>query len=519
MPITNNHLSGTAVLNNFNLTNQQDFNLLSRTTPYCYQSKTAVLSRYHFHSLTVPELLLINDVQEDSTTVIDESVDITTVSDDITLDSIIDINDTLPQFFINKDLIKIPNKIERDLQRLTPPELLKAIHQNKQVAIEMCLIFTTQLTSTYFEIKDGSNPEGWKSLHAAYLRELMSINPMAYKNVIKALCHPLGNGPILECDEVYIIGQKNHYYRFGKRYVAKGIKSHIIKTKEAKKVLNKHYFRTLTNSIQNPICQNLISAYADLTLPTIAEIEMEAKRLIAQGFRNKKGKKLRFKNKRPISYYKDVGGTSFVEDSIEIFEYLTDNGLMIPVQGGPNSGGRVVDSFTLMPSWIRNLVRYKGERLIECDYSCLHPNIAVSLYGGNQHYLTHNELALELDIDISDVKVEHLSFFNKQIWQMKESPLFEFYQKREPLMLDAIIKEKQFNQIPKSDGKHKITSRRLFEAEVRIMTEVIRELNSKRIHVLYVYDALLSHPKDANVVTDTMNRIALKNGVKTRAKR
>ncbi len=50
--------------------------------------------------------LLINDVLHSSTTVNSSSIDITTVSDDITIDYIPNINDTLPLFFINKDLIK-----------------------------------------------------------------------------------------------------------------------------------------------------------------------------------------------------------------------------------------------------------------------------------------------------------------------------------------------------------------------------------------------------------------------------
>lgn len=507
MPTINKPLTGTTVFNNINLP-YNSFQPVSNNLNYC--------SSNFFNQ---PLLPLINDVQYKDATINIESIDITTVTDDITIENIVNISDTLPLFFINKDLIKVPKKIESTLRKYTPDEILYEIHSNKDVAVEMCLILITQLTGTYFSIKDGSNPNGWKSLHAAYLRELISIYPNAYKNVITALLYPLDNGAILETDDKYIVGTKNRYYRLGKGYIGKGIKSYTVKTIEAKKSLNRHYLRALASSYNNPICQNLIPVYVDITLPTIDEIESEAKRLIQQGYKTKKGKMLKFLNKHPRAYFKNSEKCSFVEDSIEIFKYLTDNGLMIPVEGGPNSGRRVVDSFTLMPSWIRNLVKYKGEKLVECDYSCLHPNIAISLYGGNIQYLTHNELALELDMDVLDVKVEHLSFFNKKIWQMKESPLFEFYQKREPIMLDAIINEKQFNKIPKTEGKHKITSRRLFECEVKIMTEVIKELNSKEIYVLYVYDALLSHPKDANIVIETMNRVALENGIKTRAKR
>lgn len=530
-PQINNQSSNTLLFSNKYLSN---YRFQSELTSNNRHSITPYLSNYRFYksisdlsidyltnnSINQSTTLLINDVQHSSTIVNSVCIDITTVSDDITIDYIPNINDTLPLFFINKDLIKVPSKIERTLRRHTPNKLLLEIHSNIDVAIEMCLIFTTQLTSTYFTMKDGSNPDGWKSLHATYLRELISVNPDAYKNVINALLCPLEKGAIIERDKNYIVGSKNRSYRLGKSFVGKGIQSYILKTKEAKNSLNRHYFRTLSNSYHNAICQNLITVYANIVLPTIDEIILEAKRLINLdgGYKTKKGKKLRFLHKKKKSYYKDADSCSFVEDSIEIFEYLTSNGLMIPIEGSERSGGRVVDSFTLMPSWIRNLVTYKGERLVECDFSCLHPNIAIGLYGGSTEYLTHNELAMELDMDLLDVKVEHLSFFNKTIWQMKQSPLYNYYEQKEPFMLDNIIHEKLHNNIPKKVGKHKMTSRRLFKKEVDIMTQVIKELDAIGINVLYVYDALLSHPNDAKVVAETMNRVVLLHGVKTRAK-
>ncbi len=526
---TNNQLSNTLLSNNY-LPNYRYQSLSKSTTVYLtsnylpnyrfYTSVTNLSIDYScISSNNLTTSLFINDVQYISTNTKCLSIDFTTISDDITVDYITNINDTLPTFFINKDLIKVPSKIERTLRRHTPNRLLKNIHSNRNVAIEMCLIFTTQLTSTYFSIKDGSNPEGWKSLHARYLRELISVNPNAYKHVIEALLYPLENGSIIEKDGKYIIGSKNRYYRLGESYIGKGIRSYNVKTKEAQNSLNRHYFRTLSNSYHNPICLNLINVYAYIKLPTVDEIKDEAMRLIKLGnYTTKKGKKLRFLNKKKKGYYKDANDCSFVEDAIEVYEYLTGNGLMIPTSGGIRSGGRIVDSFTLMPSWIRNLITYKGERLVECDFSCLHPNIAIHLYGGVAHYLTHNELKMELDIDLLDVKVEHLSFFNKTIWQMKQSQLYNYYEQNEPFMLDSIIYEKANNSIPKKEGKHKITSRRLFKKEVEIMTDVVIELNAIGINVLYVYDALLSLPKDAKTVVDTMNRVVLKHGVKTRAK-
>ena len=54
----------------------------------------------------------------------------------------------------------------------------------------------------------------------------------------------------------------------------------------------------LSTSIQNPICQNLIRIYSEVTLPSLDQIKKEAKRLIKSegGYITKKGKKLTFIN-------------------------------------------------------------------------------------------------------------------------------------------------------------------------------------------------------------------------------
>ena len=416
-------------------------------------------------------------------------------------------------FFKNKKTIKIPSKVEHVIRKYIPRKLLKEIHEDVNVAIEMCLLFTTQLTRSYFGIKDGTNPDGWVSLKAEYLRDFICINPLAYKNVITALEYPLNKGQVIECDHHYIIGEKNQYYRLGKAYIGKGIVNYTLKTKEAINALNKHYLRSLTDANQNSICKNLIKIYADITLPTIEAIKNEAKRLIKKGYITKKGKILTIRNKHSNDYWKDADKRSFVEDAIEIYEYLTNNGLIIPMEGNEASGGRVIDSFTLMPGWIRKLVKINGKPMIECDYSALHPNIAVKLYNGKTEFITHHELASKLKIDVNTIKQEHLSFFNKEVWQMKQSPLYYYYSTHESKMLENIVREKHTSQY-----KHKITSRRMFEFEVGIMTEVIQQLNNEDIYVLYVYDALWSQPEHVERVKKVMDNVILRHGVKTTAK-
>lgn len=374
------------------------------------------------------------------------------------------------------------------------------------------MLFLTQLTSTYFKMEDEPSSEGWKNLQTKYLRELLSLDPLLYRKVIEALLAPLAKGQILECDGFRIVGQKAFGYRIGKNYIKKGFVSYELRCKKAQTLLKKNTTRIATTYEKNPIVSNVKSLYASITLPTVEEIKLRAQELILEGFKNKKGKKLKFLNKHPKDYYKHADSLSFVEDAIEIFLYLTENGVMQPMVGSEASGGRVVDSLTLMPSWIRSMVKINGEPIVECDYRCLHPNIAMALYRGSKEYLSHSTVQMELNIDLVTVKQEHLSFFNKKVWQMKQSPLYKYYSTSEPNMLTRLMQERNV-----SEHGYKETSRRLFAKEVEIMKDVIKELNDEGIYVGYIYDAVFCTAAHADRVKQVMDVVILKHGVKTTA--
>lgn len=136
--------------------------------------------------------------------------------------------------------------------------------------------------------------------------------------------------------------------------------------------------------MNNPICANLVRMYPKVELPTSAELLTIGKKLVKQGRTTKKGKLLTMRNKHKNDYWNDWQNRSFVEDNIKLFEFLTGRGFMIPSAGDMASGGRVVDSFTLMPAWIREQITIDGKKLAECGYTALHPNIAIKLYGGKE---------------------------------------------------------------------------------------------------------------------------------------
>lgn len=294
-------------------------------------------------------------------------------------------------------------------------------------------------------------------------------------------------------------------------YLKAGLIEYIIKDAGIILTRNRIYYQQLCQAMTNPICANLIALYPKIDLPTSEELLAIGRKLVKEGHTTKKNKILTMRNKHLNHYWVDVDNRSFVEDNIKLFEFLTSRGFMIPSAGDMSSGGRVVDSFTLMPSWIREQITVDGKRLTECDYTALHPNIAITLYDGSLAYLTHESVAELTGIDLNDVKIEHLSFFNKKWDDMRRSPLFDYYSTNEPDMLAQIYHDK-------NEHGHKITSQKMFAVEVDIMSAVISDLNAKGVYVLYVYDALMCEEKDRELVAETMNRIILEHGVKTSVK-
>jgi len=391
-------------------------------------------------------------------------------------------------FMQKSNTISIPKKVKYNLEKYVSKKSLKSINGNVDVAIEMCLLIISNLSSTYYR------NEKWKALNSIILHsqtKWKSDNTWNYKKIIDLL--KIGTkkkGAFIEVKinkkgvETFQKRISSKEYKLTDTYLDIGLEEYELKNETLISNREKYLKRKATTFYNNPICQNLIHIY----------------------------KQIEMRNKHGNSHWKDYKNRSFVEDNIKLYLNLTKNGLKIFSIGNEKSGGRVVDSFNLMPSWIRNLCKINGKFIKEVDYSTLHPNIAIKIYGGSGRNINHTDVAKYLGIPRPKAKTEHLIFFNEKIEKMNHYNVFNYYFEKESDMLEKLYKDKL-----SSKYGYKITSRRLFKIEVEIMTKVIEELNAMNIYVIYVYDALCCEPNNKEIVKSVMNKIVKEFGVNTTA--
>lgn len=419
---------------------------------------------------------------------------------------------TFPIYLSDYKYIQIPRGIRRSVKRL-PKKVLKKIDSNLSLAAEKCFIFISNLTSSVFREDDY-----WISLSSSILHKELkkgNDNTYVYKNVINALSYSTDSTmPIIECmknkhnRDSYQEGNYTKQYRLNYSFKNKNLEKLIIQFEDNLIKRRKYHLDELAKASQNVIGRNLINVYSKITLPTEEEIIRYGKTLVESSYISKKGKILTFLNKKKKKSYSNYHNRGFVEDHLKQLEYLVGNNFLIPKIGDYKSGGRVVDSFNLMPSWIRSMIKIDSEPIVELDYKALHPNIAMSIYGDVDYQISHEQVAKDLKRPLNEVKIEHLSFFNKRVKDMKRSPLFKYYYQKEKDILNKIIYDK------KSIG-YKITSQKLFKKEVDIMTTCVEELNRNNIYVIYVYDALYCKASDEVLASEIMKRSVEEHNVYT----
>jgi hypothetical protein len=423
----------------------------------------------------------------------------------------------------NRDeiFIWVPAKLPKTLNHLEIDDI-KNINNNSLAAKELILLFLSYIAKTQFlkEEKRVGKKE-YAHLHSKllskYLRPLGlddSAQNNLYDKIINTCIKGTDKGSFITVNDSYLPGCYSKSYTYNDPYYGIQMVKYKIKTEYVKDIIIRNYNEALVLNQDNIIVKNNLELYKNLEIPTKDKLLTKAKELIAKQYKTKKGKTLMFRHNNSNSRFKhlDLSTISFVEDNIRQFEFLISPSFLMPMVGGIESGGRVCDSLTLLPSWIRSEITINGVKLIEHDYKCLHPNILVSLYEGNQQYITHKKIVNSLNLndnELQRIKTEHLSFFNKRIEGMeKMSDLYLYYSKYEAEMLNKIKEDKIIN-------KHTYTSKLMFAKEVEIMSDCISQLNALDIQVMYIYDALACEEKDSALVEQIMNDTIIKHGVFT----
>ena len=410
--------------------------------------------------------------------------------------------------------ISVPNKVVTVLRDYC--SITNAIYKNNNdLNVELCLIFISLLARNP---TDENLKNKYMQISSESLKELFnSTKYIKIKNVL--LNGSEKSGPIILCDDKSEKKVKCYGYKLADNYYQKGWCTYELKSPKAKDIYFKSVKSKLIKALENSLSSKILHSYESIKLPSSDEIKTEAKRLVGIEYKNSKGKRLVSLNKKKkenrLTNLKSKHGKnsefSFVEESIKKYKSLTKP-YIIPSIGDKKSGGRVVDSFTLMPSWIRNLVKIDGQPIRQYDFTALHPNICLKLYatGEEKERLegdVHTKLAEKFNTDRNTIKIENLSFFNKQYRDMLTSPLWEMYCNEAPVMMDNIINEKD-----SSPYKHKVTSMNLFKFEVNLMTEIVKKLNDEQ-KIIYVYDAI--YGIDDNIAL-IMNTVAADFGLGTR---
>ena len=405
------------------------------------------------------------------------------------------------------NLIYIPKKAEYNLRKYVSKKLLSSIHHKEEVAIELCLQFLSNLAPTFYY-----EDRNWRALSSTILHQQSQLTKKTewiYLKIIELLLIGTTKGAFIDNPLPHREGFYSKRYKLADSYLKAGCIPYLIKSQEILDNRSKLFKYEFSRALKNPIGRDIIRVTPLITFPTRNQIDTEALRLVNNCY-IKKGKRLKFLGKHSKSEY-DLTKTVFVEDHIKIFEYLTNKGPMIPHIGDEKSGGRVYDSLNMMPSWIRSLILIDGKPIKENDFSALHPNLTQTIFEGDEKFITHQKVADELNVNVNEVKIEHLSFFNKTEYNMRKSPLFNYYKEKNPILLNKILVDKEKNG-------YRNTSKLLFKKEVELMTLIIERLNQRNILVLYVFDALICKEEDYIITKEIMNNTALELGIYTEVK-
>ena len=392
---------------------------------------------------------------------------------------------------------------------------LLTIHSDELVAKELILVIINTLSNSYFLSLQSDNKRvqlGYKRLYSKILEGLTQLNKKEGTTIYKKVLKLLIDKKIMEKGKNYSTEQgKATEYRLTDAFFNEKFTRYNIETQSIRNRINKSTVENLDKLRYNTLALNQLKNLVYLDYMTAEQVEEVLNDAVKDGYTNKKDKKLVKKGKNP-KRYSDRSKYVHLEDYLADFQQLHSK-LLVPIITGDEAGERVITKFNLTPSLIREKMTMQGEEMVEVDYSCLHPNIAIKLYASDnddKSQITHDKVADYLGIDRKEAKIEHLSFFNKRVEDMKKSPLWKYYEDKCPGMIKRLTLNKDFHG-------HKNTSSALFQAETNLMTAVVKELEECGVNCLYVFDAMAVKKVDYDQVVDIMNYVAEEHKIDTTA--
>lgn len=438
------------------------------------------------------------------------------------------------EYIQNKEdtTLLVSNKVESKINRYVPKKDLKHINEDIYLAIDLIMFFIANFSPTYIKSLNTNKKEelsGFMNINYEVQKERflglgLGLKSSPHPKIIKLL---ITHG-IIEKGSDYIMGIKSRSYRLTQSYFGKGLTEYKIKNKTIQDKLYNIECNKFNELLEHPIAVNSLITNLDLQFPSDQEAIDEIDKFVKEGHTNKNGKRLVWAGKNPGRYPK----TDFVhaEDHLKLLQTYRDLPRM-PVLASAIGGHRVYDRYNMLPKTVRETVKVSNKKLIEKDYSCLHPNLIQTLYSDNPQTMAHEKVAETLtegfrDLNkeeqgkaIKEYKIAHLSFFNLPVDKMKYSAVYPYYEKYDKQMLIRIEDEKMVSEeYGKDNLGSRITAQKLFGLETEIMGEVITRLHKEGIKVMYLFDALSCHKENTDRVAEVMNAVAEEYSVYTTAK-
>ena len=327
-----------------------------------------------------------------------------------------------------------------------------------------------------------------------------------YKKVIKILeTGTEKKGPIIEQTKEYYTSYTNkygqlvpgraRYYKLTDKYRTWKTTSYVTDQKKSKSLNVKvllHKNELIERSKINPIAHMCMRLTNHVTAPTIDQVLARAdemhKNVSKRGRLYKFGTNLKESEKNRDKY-------RYLEEDIQRWKYYTEDGYRIPTYD--ETYGRVIDSFAMMPSWIRELYLINGKKTQFADLTALHPNLLLnyikpmlspesvskieSIQDG-YNYDLHQYIADKGNLNDRDVaKTAHLSLLNKRPQQLENDPIWKVWCSAFPAEVSKIILDikNDYSYFDDVTEPHKNITKIIFNEETAFIKKCSEELGSR----------------------------------------